>query len=279
MTSSSDSGLPQIAQLRKLRRHHFNTYNYQSKSRRDCINRNQSSNRITRVAGVPAGYSTKHWDSDGLPLIVLGSVFDPNSMGKWIFDWTVWYHGSRSPDLAGYLWPLLIRVAANIQLGEQWLFCLSELGNESNKTLMDMTEDFLPSGYKLWSRFTALLTICAEYMWKSAKIESRDKEPVTVGKNEAIEFIEVIFGQDRESQHTEQLMIDMEAWYLRFEDYYMHDDLFKFTSWSTIARYKRKLRIQEIAAYDHIESRWNGSKTLRWVPTIFIENQSRRNWN
>jgi hypothetical protein len=33
---------------------------------------------------IPAGYSLKNWDPTEKPIILLGSVFDANSLGKWI---------------------------------------------------------------------------------------------------------------------------------------------------------------------------------------------------
>ena len=32
------------------------------------------------------------------PIVLLGSVFDANSLGKWIYDWTVYHHGASSPS-------------------------------------------------------------------------------------------------------------------------------------------------------------------------------------
>ncbi len=46
--------------------------------------------------------------------MLLGSVFDANSLGKWIYDWTVFRHGSTSPiaGVAGDMWLLLIQLPA-----------------------------------------------------------------------------------------------------------------------------------------------------------------------
>ena len=55
---------------------------------------------------IPAGYSLRNWDPTEEPTLLLGSVFDANSLDKWIYDWTVSNHGLLSPmaDLAGDLW-------------------------------------------------------------------------------------------------------------------------------------------------------------------------------
>jgi hypothetical protein len=54
--------------------------------------------------GIPRGYSIKNWDPTELPIILLGSVFDANSLGKWIYDWTVYHHGASTPmaDVAAF---------------------------------------------------------------------------------------------------------------------------------------------------------------------------------
>jgi hypothetical protein len=47
-----------------------------------------------------------------LPIVLLGSVFD-NSLGRWIYDWTVYHRGVSTPmaDVAGDLWLLLIKAS------------------------------------------------------------------------------------------------------------------------------------------------------------------------
>jgi hypothetical protein len=64
---------------------------------------------IARKHRVPDGYSLKHWHPDEQPILLLGSVFDPNSIGLWIYDWTVFIYGPETPksDIADELWLLL----------------------------------------------------------------------------------------------------------------------------------------------------------------------------
>ena len=65
-------------------------------------------------ARIPAGYSLRNWDPTEEPILLLGSVFDANSLGKWIYDWTLSKHGPAGPltERAGELW-LLLNVLAN----------------------------------------------------------------------------------------------------------------------------------------------------------------------
>ncbi|UPX10895.1 uncharacterized protein EKO05_0001531 [Ascochyta rabiei] len=164
-------------------------------------------------AGIPAGYSYKNWDPTEEPIMLLGSVFDANSLGKWIYDWTVFYNGPATPlaEMAGELWVLLIQLAGKVKRAEE---NMSKIRRKENA---EMVEDFLMSGERLWIRFAKLLKTCEDYMWKAAKKESGEKKPVSMGKNSGREFVESLFGRDRELEKTEKLMTGMRLWSMRFD--------------------------------------------------------------
>ncbi|KAF1923933.1 uncharacterized protein M421DRAFT_425273 [Didymella exigua CBS 183.55] len=166
-----------------------------------------------RRAGIPAGYSYKNWDPTEEPIMLLGSVFDANSLGKWIYDWTVFYNGPATPlaEMAGELWLLLIQLAGKVKKADE---NMSKIRRKENA---EMVEDFLMSGERLWIRFAKLLKTCEDFMWKAAKKESGDKKPVSMGKNSGREFVESIFGRDRELEKTEKLMTGMRLWSMRFD--------------------------------------------------------------
>lgn len=163
-------------------------------------------------AGIPAGYSTKNWDPTEAPILLLGSVFDANSLGKWIYDWTVFHHGSSSPmsEVAGDLWLLLIKLAGKMKRADE---CLPRVRAPDNQ---EMVEDFLESGDRLWGRFKRLLKACEEFMWKAAKREG-SKGSIKMGKNSGCEFVDSIFGRDRELEKTESLMQSIRLWNMRFD--------------------------------------------------------------
>ncbi len=163
-------------------------------------------------AGIPAGYSIKNWDPTESPILLLGSVFDANSLGKWIYDWTVFHHGAATPmsEVAGDLWLLLIKLAGKMKRADE---CLPRIRAVDNQ---EMVEDFLESGDRLWGRFKKLLKACEEFMWKAAKREG-SKGTVKMGKNSGCEFVDSIFGRDRELENTESLMQSIRLWNLRFD--------------------------------------------------------------
>lgn len=166
-----------------------------------------------RRAGIPAGYSYKNWDPTEEPIMLLGSVFDANSLGKWIYDWTVFHYGPATPlsEMAGELWLLLIQLAGKVKRAEE---TMPKIRKQEGR---EMVEDFLESGERLWIRFAKLLKLCEDYMWKAAKKEHGDKKPVQMGKNSGCEFVDSIFGRDRELEKTEKLMTGMRLWSMRFD--------------------------------------------------------------
>lgn len=164
-----------------------------------------------RRAGIPVGYSYKNWDPTELPILLLGSVFDANSLGKWIYDWTVFHHGASSPlaDVAGELWLLLIKLAGKMKRGEE---CIERIRSPENQEMM---EDFLASGYRLWQKLKELLKACEHYMWRAAK--RNGSKGVSMGKNAGTEFVDSIFGRDRELETTEKIMTSVRLWSMRFD--------------------------------------------------------------
>ncbi|KAL4920510.1 hypothetical protein BDW62DRAFT_208993 [Aspergillus aurantiobrunneus] len=162
-------------------------------------------------AGIPSGYSIKNWDPTEAPIILLGSVFDANSLGKWIYDWTVFHHGASTPmaDVAGELWLLLIKLAGKVKRAAEFVGRIADIDSQ------ETVEDFLESGKRLWSRFKKLLRTCEQFMWKAAKREGG--KSVSMGRNAGCEFVESIFGRDRELENTEKLMNSIRVWNMRFD--------------------------------------------------------------
>lgn len=160
-------------------------------------------------AGIPPGYSTKNWDPTELPIILLGSVFDANSLGKWIYDWTVFRYTASHPfaDVAGEMWLLLIKLAGKMKRADE---CLPRIRSADSRELVT---DFLHSADRLWIKFKNLLKDCEYYMLKAAKREGSKK----MGKNAGTEFVDSIFGRERFLPQTEKLMQSIRTWNHRFD--------------------------------------------------------------
>lgn len=159
--------------------------------------------------GIQPGYSIKNWDPTERPIILLGSVFDANSLGKWIYDWTVYRYTASHPfaDVAGELWLLLIKLAGKMKRAQE---CLPRIRSYNSQELIG---DFLESADRLWAGFKELLKECEYFMLKAAKREGSKK----MGTNAGTEFVDSIFGRDRFLGQTEKLMQKIRTWNHRFD--------------------------------------------------------------
>ncbi|RSL61964.1 hypothetical protein CEP54_006007 [Fusarium duplospermum] len=157
---------------------------------------------------IPAGYSLKNWDPAEEPILLLGSVFDANSLGKWIYDWTVYHQGPATPisDMAGELWLLLIQLAGKVKRAEE------TVGRVRSAENRDLVDEFIESGERLTEKLRALLKACEAPMLKAAK-----RKQAGLGKNAGVEFVETLFGRDRELDKTEKFMQSVRLFNLRFD--------------------------------------------------------------
>lgn len=160
--------------------------------------------------GIPAGYSLKWWDPDFEPLLLLGSVFDSNALGKWIYDWSVYAHGTGEPipDIAGELWLLVIQLYGKVKRAEEAVPFLSSV--DDRETL----EDFIESGDRLHDKLQKLLTACEDH---TPAFQQAKKDGGRLGKNAGVEFVNTLFGRDAELPRTERFMGNVRLFNLRFD--------------------------------------------------------------
>ncbi|EKJ70284.1 hypothetical protein FPSE_09501 [Fusarium pseudograminearum CS3096] len=157
---------------------------------------------------IPTGYSLKNWDPAEEPILLLGSVFDANSLGKWIYDWTVYHQGPATPisDMAGEMWLLLIQLAGKVKRAEE------TVGRVRVPDNRDLVEEFIEAGERLTEKLRSLLKACEAPMLKAAK-----RKQAGLGKNAGVEFVETLFGRDRELDKTEKFMQNVRLFNLRFD--------------------------------------------------------------
>lgn len=159
---------------------------------------------------IPAGFCLKNWDPVEKPIVLLGSVFDANSLGKWIYDWTVFSHKSQSPlaEVAGELWLLLIKFSGKMQRAEAGI---RRVRYQEDK---EMLNDFLDSGDRVWRKLKSLIKTCEEAMWEGASKEGSRK---VMGQKSGVAFVDTFFGRDGEMDKTERLMTAMRFFNVRFD--------------------------------------------------------------
>jgi hypothetical protein len=124
---------------------------------------------------IPLGYSLKNWDATKEPIMLLGSVFDGNSLGKWIYDWTIYCYGpaTQIADVAAELRLLLIQLVGKIKLAEE---CMGRILKRKNR---DMVYDFIESGDRLMDKFKKLLKSCETPMLRAGKRKRKKKKEQT----------------------------------------------------------------------------------------------------
>jgi hypothetical protein len=152
---------------------------------------------------VPPGLNVREWDREERPIIVGGSVFDANSLGKWIFDWSCAVYGKGSPiaDIAGDLWLALIRLAGR----------LGELGCRRQSQVVVV---LLREGEELWHKYVSLVDKCNKHML-SSKEAVRSKQ---IGQKSVARFLGMMFGRDRCLEFTEGLIQSIRSWNCEYED-------------------------------------------------------------
>ncbi|KAG5661312.1 hypothetical protein KAF25_005434 [Fusarium avenaceum] len=168
---------------------------------------------MAREHRIPDSYSLKHWDPDEEPIFLLGSVFDANSIGKWIYDWSVYVYGPATPisDVAGELWLLLIQLAGKMKRSEETVSSVSHAESR------ELIEDFMKSGERLADKFQRLLRCCESLAIKAWKARTEKEPNCRFYKKGAIEIIEAMFGVDQEFDRTEKFMMNVRLYNLRFD--------------------------------------------------------------
>ncbi|KAH8655327.1 hypothetical protein BX600DRAFT_525273 [Xylariales sp. PMI_506] len=191
------------ASLSTLRRP--STRSYHKKAPPQPITKEESA----RKHRIPPNYSLKNWDPSEEPILLLGSAFDLNSLGKWIYDWTVYHHGPATPiaDISGELWLLLIQLGGKKKRAES---CLSHIMVADDRELV---KEFIESGERLMDKLRSLLKRCETPMIRASKGQISGQ----LGKNSGIEFVETFFGRSREMERTEKFMQMVRLWNLRFD--------------------------------------------------------------
>jgi hypothetical protein len=164
--------------------------------------------RAAVAAGIPVGYSLKHWTVGEEPLVVAGSVFDAYSLGQWIYDWAVYRSGpcTSTADAAGDLWLLLIKLGGRMKRAGEGV---ERVRDEADR---EMLQDFISSGRRVWWRFEQLLSVCEASMWMTPGGKARLKP----GSMAGMEFVSTMFASEPVVDETQCLMERMQLWGDRF---------------------------------------------------------------
>lgn len=152
-----------------------------------------------RKAGLRAGMDLKHWDRRERPLTLCDSVFDANSIGKYMYDWTMFAVGTGQNvawlDSAGAMWKALIQLAGRMARASR--FCGRNVADG------EVVDGFVQGGERLWKRMQALLSRCEVAMTRESEIPS------------GTALVEAVFSEP--SNEAENLVQAMLTWTRRFD--------------------------------------------------------------
>jgi hypothetical protein len=183
--------------------HGWNTHRKRDATDADCLRHD-----------IPTGLSLKHWDPDERPIIVLGSVFDAHSLGKWIYDWVCFssVHEPSSSVLrtAADFWQLLIKLAGGMRRAE---VRVADIRDEERRELVN---DFIQSGERLWTRLESLIEVCEDHM--IVRCKSGRCKYNRLKKDAGVLFTRRFFGRDQDGHcAVEKFMAAVDVWSGRFE--------------------------------------------------------------
>lgn len=156
---------------------------------------------------IPRGYSLKNWDPDETPILLLGSVFHADSLGKWIYDWCLHYERSPGPMCrkAGDLWLSLIAWEGKLSSAEDVVGTIRK--REDRKEVLE----FIEAGERIGTRLHILLKTCEQSMLDKSKGNS------SLNENAGVRFVKTLFGPDKELDRTEGLILAAQTFLQRFK--------------------------------------------------------------
>lgn len=171
--------------------------------------RSKATEADARRHAIPPSFYLDNWDPDEEPIVLLGSVFDANSLGEWIYQWSVYTYGPATPasELASILWTLITQIASNMKRAEMAMPSARKV--DDKETL----EDFLDSGDRLMVKLRRLLKACESPISKASNKKSQQPASISAG----VEFVKILFGADKELDGLERFLHNARLWDLRFE--------------------------------------------------------------
>lgn len=164
---------------------------------------------------IPSDYSLKNWDPSNEPIFLFGSVMDADSLGKWIYDWAVYYHGATATisDTAGELWVLLIELTFSINQAED---CMPRIRMAENR---EIVEGFIESGERLFNKLKMLIRSCEDpKIDKAKKTRHGDFKDPSEGRRAVQSFIEMMLSSDQDhSKQADKWMNSAQLFLERFD--------------------------------------------------------------
>lgn len=164
---------------------------------------------------IPDWYIINYWDPDEKPILLLGTVFDSDSLGKWIFDWTIETYGPKTPmgDIAGDLWLLLLQLFGCIKRSEEFIHSNRGTRKLKLRNNMHVLQKSIDNGRSLRKQLDRLLRKCEEPM-----LGTDTGNTGHLGRDAGFTFVEVLFGREDLLEETEQLQQSIRLWIQKWDE-------------------------------------------------------------
>lgn len=179
----------------------------------------QATEEDARRVGLDARLNLKRWDPREEPIVLLGTVFDGRSLGKWIREWTQYCAGEGMPltgmseDLERLLEGMLSRSGdARYVLN----LPLSEMERE-------MLEDFVESSGRVLDKMQKVVRRCEDPMLAVGEGGRRKRSRRGLSMKRKLEpqagevFVYCLFGVDGMLEETRAVMQQIRLWEKRFD--------------------------------------------------------------
>lgn len=136
---------------------------------------------------IAPGRCLKHWDPDEEPILLLTSVFDANSLGKWVLDQTARIYGEHDEmtELAADFW------FEHIKLGGKIKHAKSRLSQIEDSSVRQRVKEFIASGDKLVNDLGEILKKCEQRVVELTGITEIPK----LGHKSVVVFIDTFIGR------------------------------------------------------------------------------------
>jgi hypothetical protein len=155
---------------------------------------------------IPTGYSLKYWNPAEEPITLLNNVFDANSLGWWIYNWTVYRHGAGPPTstIALELWTTLRELTRGIRRAKE---CIPRIKAEDHRVRV---EKVIESGDHLIDELKGILKACETPILKASK--KYGTQQAQVGNDGGTEFVKSMLNFSQGLENTKKFINSVQLW-------------------------------------------------------------------
>lgn len=171
--------------------------------------RRQATDEDANNLKTPEGYCLTHWDPTEEPFVVVGPVFDADSLGKWIYQWTVDMYDARSPmaEVSAEFWLLIIQLNGYIKIIKELWRTIPTRKDKAN------AESLIDSEVKKMNEVQSMLNACKQPMMRAQEYDGG------LGKNSGFELVQTLFGRDGNMGDTERFVQGVRLCIADFKDF------------------------------------------------------------